>query len=212
MSRKEEKKENEKTKIVRLLTIFDKLWVKLLITAIIVIGLSIYISIKTSEEGQVTIVSESKLFSIVKKNQLNTAEFIYDGIAVKKNKKGDAVYFVKYDGIVVAGVDLDKDHLKIVQDDVKKKIIVTIPKAKINENKVDNKTIDIIFLDDRYNAETVHATAYKLAKKDLEEKVKDQKEFIEMAQEKSDSVIKALIQPLIDADGRGYDLVIKRSE
>ena len=173
---------------------------------IVVVAISIY----KSKEGTRTIITKSELVSVAKKNNLNTAEYVYNGIAVKKNQKDQDVYYVNYKGTVVAGTNLD--DMEITQDDKTKKIIVHVSKVSIVENKVDNKNLDIIFLDNSYNTETVHADAYDIAKKDLAEKANENKNFIDKAQEKSDSIIKAFIQPLIDADGNGYELVIERSE
>lgn len=190
----------------------NKLYLIIIVVIILLmlISVGVYFLFAKNKEGNVTIISKSELVSIAKKNNLNTAKYMYSGVATKKNKKGDAVYYVNYTGIVVAGTDLDK--IEINQDDKNKKVIVKIPSVTITENKVENNSLDIIFLDDKYDTEDVHADAYALSKKDLATKSNENETFIEKAQNKADSIIKALIQPLIDADGRDYELVIERSE
>lgn len=204
------KRENEQLNFTKVLNIFNKLWIKILITGVLLLVIFIVVSFKTSKEGKRTIITKSELVSVSKKNNLNTAEYVYNGVAVKKNDDGKKVYYVNYNGTVVAGTNLD--DMKITQDDKNKKIVVQVPEVTITEIKIDNKNLDIIFLSNKYNTETVHAEAYGISKEDLSVKAKANKNFIDKAQEKSDSIIKALIKPLIDADGRGYELVIERSE
>lgn len=203
-------KEKEEHSVVKFFKGINSLWRKIIITAILAIIIIVGISMATSKDGKVTIVAESELVSVIKKNSLNTAEYIYNGIASIKDKKGNDAYYISYEGTVVAGINFD--NIKVRQDDKNKKVIVTLPKIEITENKVDNSTIDIIFVNNNYNTETIHATAYNLAKEDLEKKASANESFLQKAEEKSNSVIKALVQPLINANDSSYELVIEREK
>ena len=128
-------------------------------------------------------------------------------MAIKTKKDNQVAYYVNYKGNVKAGINIK--HISYEEDKENKKVIVTIPEIEVFDYIVDDTKLDFIFLDESYNTETVHPEAFALSKDDLKNSLNNNKEFYDKARESVISIVKASIEPLINAKDNEYELVIQ---
>ena len=83
-------------------------------------------------------------------------------------------------------------------------IVIKLPSIEIDEPSVDIQTLDYIFYDNSYNKETITAEAYKLSNQDARKETKNNKAIKKLALDNLKRLIKALINPLLEEDGKDY--------
>lgn len=153
------------------------------------------------KEGEVTTITESTLEKVIKKNQLYTAEYPYNGYATICDEDGNVKYYVAYEGTVKAGIDVT--GITVSMDENTNTIIVRLPEVQIEEPVVNAGTMEYIFQKEKYNTETVAEEAYRYAKQDLADKVSKDADLEACATEAAKAAERALIEPWvnqIDAD------------
>ena len=144
-------------------------------------------------EGEVTTVTESTLEKVIKKNQLYTAEYPYNGYATICDEDGNVKYYVAYEGTVKAGIDVTGITVSMEEDT--NTIIVRLPKVQIEEPVVNAGTMEYIFQKEKYHTETVAEEAYRYAKQDLADKVSKDADLEACATEAAKAAERALIEP-----------------
>ena len=156
-------------------------------------------------EAEITVVST--LERIINVSDLSTFTAVYNGIAeVKDEKKPDKVdYYVSYEARVEAGIDFSNVNISL-KDGV---ITVDIPDVKINDIIVDISSLDFLFFDNSANKLTVSEQAFKACEEDARSESESQEAILELAQQNAENVVKALVKPIIDQLGEGYDLVVE---
>ena len=200
-------KETKEKKIINFKKYLNKIGKKGIIVICISIVILFVILIITDQAGQRTISSKSDLVKVLDVSELTSAEYIYNGIAIKTKKDNQVAYYVNYKGNVKAGINIK--HISYEEDKENKKVIVTIPEIEVFDYIVDDTKLDFIFLDESYNTETVHPEAFALSKDDLKNSLNNNKEFYDKARESVISIVKASIEPLINAKDNEYELVIQ---
>lgn len=156
-------------------------------------------------EAEITVVST--LERIINVSDLSTFTAVYNGIAeVKDEKNPDKVdYYVSYEARVEAGIDFSNVNISL-KDGV---ITVDIPDVKINDIIVDISSLDFLFFDNSANKLTVSEQAFKACEEDARSESESQEAILELAQQNAENVVKALVKPIIDQLGEGYDLVVE---
>lgn len=177
----------------------------ILIVIIIVLVLAI-IGILTSKKENTTFTSKSELIEILDLSELSAAEYIYNGIAKKMTPENKVAYYVSYKGTIKAGVNIA--NINYEEDRENKRIIVTLPEVEIFDSIVDASDLDFIFVDRKYDTETVHQEAYNLSKEALNSSIENDNAFYQKTRENVVSIIRATIEPLIDAKDNEYQLEI----
>lgn len=148
------------------------------------------------EEGKVTTVTESTLEEVIKKSQLYTAEYPYNGYVTVYDEEGGIKYYVAYEGTVKAGIDVTQITVKIDEDT--DTITVQLPEVSVEEPVVNAGTMEFIFKKDKYNTETVAEEAYRYAEEDLAGRVKEDADIKACANESAKAAERAMIEPWVN--------------
>lgn len=195
-----EKKENIRPKSV---IAFIRESRKLITSAIIgIVVIAVLSSILFAKERNVKTVAESSLKEVVEVCELSTVEFIYNSTVTVKDEENKDKYHVAYEGVVNAGFDFNK--ITTEMDKENKKIVIVIPKIKINSVNINDETLDFIFVKDKYDTETTFQEAYKVSYEDLEKKAETNQTVKKMAYENAVDTMKAIIIPLESKLPKGY--------
>lgn len=206
----EVKKEKNKKITFKLPKFFTKLSKKIQTTivliALVIIAITLIGLFSHTKDSELTTVVESSIVKVAEISEISTMEYTYNAVATKKNEKDKVLYYVAYEGKVIAGIDYN--DIQIKTDKKKKKIIIIIPEVDIQSVSVDINTMDYIFKKDKYETETVTEDAYRLCIKDLEKRTEEEK-FKEQAKANTITTIEALFTPMIQAAGDGYTLEVK---
>lgn len=156
------------------------------------------------EEGKVTTVTESTLEEVIKKSQLYTAAYPYNGYATVYDEDGSIKYYVAYEGTVKAGIDVTLITVKIDEDT--NTITVQLPEVSVENPVVNAGTIEFIFKKNKYNTETVAEEAYRYAEEDLANRVREDADIRACAQESAKAAERAMIEPWVNQieEGKTY--------
>ncbi|MCM1161563.1 MAG: DUF4230 domain-containing protein [Roseburia sp.] len=148
------------------------------------------------KEGEVTTLTESTLEKVIKKSQLYTAAYPYNGYATIFDEDGEIKYYVAYEGTVKAGIDVT--GITVNMDEDTNTIVIRLPKVQIEEPVVNAGTMEYIFKKEKYNTETVAEEAYRYAIQDLTDKVSKDAELEACATENAKAAERALIEPWVN--------------
>lgn len=165
------------------------------------------------EEGKVYTVTVSDLERVVRRSQLYTAEYDYNGCVEVKTKDNKTKYYVAYEGKVKAGIDVQKVTVKLDEDT--NTITVYLPEVEVENPTVDAGTMEYIFENKKYDTETVAQEAYKKAIEDLTNRVKCDRQIVESARENAKVAEKALLEPWlnqIDPEKKYTVIVMEQAE
>ncbi len=213
LSENEEIKEESKEKPTKTKKIIIKeksslVGILILVLIIVIVG---GIFLKNVNDNRITITAKASLQKIIEINELSTVQYTYNAIATKYNseedkEKNNAQYYVKYEGIVKAGIDFNEVQIDI--DKAAKKIKVTLPEVEIHETSVDMGTLDYIFVKKQSESSSVSQEAYKLCKEDLKNRVENEVELKDIAKENARDALKGLLEPWAKSLNNGYELEI----
>lgn len=160
------------------------------------------------EDGKVTTVTESVLEKSVKRSNMYTAEYPYNGYTTVYDDDQETVkYYVAYEGTVKAGIDVSK--IKVFLDEATGTIIIQLPEVIVAEPWVNPGTMEYIFENEKYNTETVAQEAYKAALADLSERIAADARLAELASENAKISARALIEPWVNQMGGGEQYSVR---
>lgn len=203
MSRKE-----EKIHIAKLINniIESKIAIVLILIIVVIICVEFFVFPMYEKHfgSKTTVVNQATLTDVINTSQISTYQTTYNGIAeksVKQNKKLEIKYLVNYKATVTAGIDMKKIKIDSIENN---EIVIKLPSIEIDEPSVDIQTLDYIFYDNSYNKETITAEAYKLSNQDARKETKNNKAIKKLALDNLKRLIKALINPLLEEDGKDY--------
>lgn len=182
-----------------------KLIIVLLLALALVIGA--LLAILGNNDDGTTITSTSSLESVLEIKELSMVEYIYNAIATKYDKNNNPMYHVAYEGTVIAGIEFD--DIKIDVEENEKKIIITIPEIKIQDVKVDESTLDYMFLKSKYETETIAQEAYKLCIEDLKVRITEENILYDTAKTNAKFSLEAMFKPWIETIDDTYTVEIK---
>ena len=134
-------------------------------------------------------------------------QFIYNSTVTVCDEEDKAKYHVAYEGYVNAGFDFN--NIETERDVENKKIVIVIPKIKINSVNINDETLDFIFVKDKFDTETTFQEAYKASYLDLENKAINNNTIKKMAYENAVDAMKAIIIPLETKLPDGYTFDFK---
>jgi len=160
------------------------------------------------KEGAVTTLSESSLEKVIEISELPTIEYTYNAVATKKDANDKVLYYVAYDGFVTAGIDFSKITPEIVDEEDNKRVIIHLPEVTIQDQSVDMGSMQYIFRDSKAKTETVSQEAYKLCIADLSNRISNENELFDIAEENAQAAVKALYEPWIKQLYPEYTFVI----
>lgn len=184
-------------------------WPGIVIAVVLVAALVVFAVFQRNSskarEAEVTVVST--LQKIINVSDLSTFTAVYNGIAeVPDEKNPDKTdYYVSYEARVEAGIDFNAVTIRM-DDGV---ITVDLPDVKINDIIVDIASLDFIFFDNSANKSTVTQQAFKACEEDAKTESESQEAILELAQQNAVNVATALVKPIIDQLGEGYQLVVE---
>ena len=156
--------------------------------------------------GKVTTETFSALKEVIDVKEISTVEYTYTSIVTVKNEKEDK-YHVSYNGVVKAG--FDGGEIVIEEDVEQKKILITIPPIKVLSAVVDDKSLDYIFMKEKYNTETTFQEAFKECTNDLINKANSNYEVMELAKKNATVFIETFIKALGDRIPSTYTIEYK---
>lgn len=204
------KGKNEENKKFEL-TDFQK---KLLSIVMIIVGIIIIVLlIVFNKEGETRTTIKSTLDRVVQKSDLETVNFTYNVIAKKcknneecnlnSNNIDDFEYVISCEGTITSGIEF-KD-VKIDLNKNSKKLIVTLPDAKVKEINVG--TLKYIN-GDKMPADEL-PNAIELCRKTIESKSHIDENLLPAAKEQAGVVLKSLYEQWLKAFDKDYKLEIK---
>ena len=160
------------------------------------------------QEGTVTTISKNSLEEVLKISELSTGEYAYNAVARAYEDDGiTPKYYVAYDGMVTAGIDFDKVIIDV--DDTNKLITLQIPECKILSTSVDYGSMEYIFENEKYNAETISPEAYELCEADLAKRVEKEENLLALGKENAKAAVEALVKPWVKQIKADYTVNIQ---
>ena len=143
-----------------------------------------------------TIITESTLEKAVEVSDLSVAEYNYNGIYEHQKKDSDKIdYRIKYNAVVKTGINMGDITFTI--DEENKTVTPILPELTVNDVIVDTKSLGYMPED----ADVEVNEAIKYCKQDVQSEAETSEELKEVAEENLQSVVKALIKPLLDSAG-----------
>lgn len=190
------------------------------IIILVVVAAIFFLVGKIWPSGEEPTVMTSDLLSqqISEISELATVEYNYTNMGKFENQAtfyGWKVPFttksfiISYDGKIKAGVDMTQVEVNVS----KKKIKVTVPKAKILSHEIDEKSIEV-FDETKNIFNQISITDYNqfaIDQKDKMEKSVKEKGLLEEAQKKVESTIKTFIKSL-NKSSIDYEITINVAE
>lgn len=153
------------------------------------------------EEGKVTTITKSTLEDVIKKSQLYTVEYPYNGSVAVCDDEGNVKYYVAYEGTVKAGIDVAQITVKELNEDTDSDtgtITIQLPQVQIENPVVNAGTMEYIFTNKKYNTETVAEDAYRHAEEDLAKRVSNDPDIKACAADSAKAAVRALIEPWVN--------------
>lgn len=199
----EKKQKEEKVKK----SFFKK--IKILLSIIILVAIGVVVASFFFYEKQEKVSNEIVTATLEQASELTTAKLNYKGFA--KYKDSGVTFINKSDFLMVykatmrAGIDLKK--VKTEVDDEKKIIWVKVPKAEIQEVKIDpssikyyDEKIALFNTNEKEDANKAQALAEKEAKKEAKNLG-----VLELADKQAKSLVKGILKDV----SKGYDIKFK---
>lgn len=163
--------------------------------------------IPTPKPGPVYTVTESELVKVLKESQLHTAEYPYNSyVEIKDDSGKNTAYYVAYNGTVRAGFDVTDVSVSLSDDN--STITIQLPKISITDVTVDEGSLEYIFVDNKYNTETVASEAYKAACEDLQKKADADTDIIDVATENAKAIEKELVEPWVNQVDKDHQYTV----
>ncbi len=154
----------------------------------------------SSKKDKANVITSSKLVEAIDVAELSTAKFTYNGITqVYKDDDIYREYYVRYNATVKAGIDMN--DVKFDIDKKNKTIRPILPELTITSNTVDEKSLS--FIPD--NADVDLKDAIIECEKDAAAEAGKSSELVESAKENLQSIIEALLLPVVSP--QGYEIV-----
>ncbi len=180
-----------------------------LIVLLIVLIVAIFGFVRSHNKSEKEVITKSTLEKMINVSELSTFEAVYNGITQVMNKTDDEKvdYYVYYEAKVKAGFNFEE--VKINLDNREKKIVITLPKIKINDINVDIASLDYMFENKKADTETVSQEAYKAAIADVTEESKNETAIYELAKQNAVNIVEALVKPFVQQVDPEYQIEIR---
>ena len=187
---------NQKTLKLWENTMKKKLVLLVLIVAIAA-GAGLVLPGVMNKAGKETTITSSQLEDAINISQLSTAEFVYNGVAEKYNQENpdEIDCYIAYDANVKVGINMEEVTFKINEE--KKTVTPVLPKIEINIATLDENSISYI----PKNPDLSLKEVITLCKEDAMNEANHSDKLYETAQENLESVIEALLSPILEHEG-----------
>ena len=116
---------------------------------------------------------------------------VYSMPIEKKDK--NIICYVAYKGTVDAGFDFSKIVLTV--DNKSNKIIVSLPEMELTSVNIDTKSLDSIYVKEKYDSEKTYSKLLIACEEDLVSKATKNVNLVDMAKANAKSSLKALLKP-----------------
>ena len=180
----------------------------IIVVVILVIGSVILGSYLFRQKTYTQFSSETLLEDIMEIGDLTGAVYTFNGVAEVDDEEGNAKYYVKYYGTVEVGIHFE--NIKIDIDRKNKVVTIEVPECEfLSTPQVDLGKAEYIFVNEKYNTETVSAEAYQMAIQDLTGKASEDDDLFTVARENVITSIEALTEPLISQLDPEYSVIVK---
>ncbi|HBM47113.1 MAG TPA: hypothetical protein DD387_04730 [Lachnoclostridium sp.] len=169
--------------------------------AILIVAISFVAPSINSRIKKDDIITSAALEKAIDIEQLSTAEFSYSGIAEKyKNENSKEVdCYIAYDAKVKVGIQLSDIHFKI--DEKEKTIKPVLPKPEITVASLDGGSLSYI----PKNPDIPLKDVIELCTEDAKQEANQSERLRLTAQENLQSVIEALLSPILKQ--AGYQII-----
>ena len=167
-------------------------------------------AIEKESTRQITYDTTSALEKVLQISELYSYKTTYNGVAYvyDKDDSSKISYYVSYNSTVKVGINTE--DIKVEADDENKKIIITLPQIMIKEVDVDMSSLDYIFEDKRAETSSVSRDAYLACIDDVNNEINESSEIFELGKQNTETIIRGLVEPLIETDNSGYTLEVVR--
>ena len=167
-------------------------------------------AIKKESTRQITYDTTSALEKVLQISELYSYKTTYNGVAYvyDKDDSSKISYYVSYNSTVKVGINTE--DIKVEADDENKKIIITLSQIMIKEVDVDMSSLDYIFEDKRAETSSVSRDAYLACIDDVNNEINESSEIFELGKQNTETIIRGLVEPLIETDNSGYTLEVVR--
>ena len=189
----------------------------IVIVLAIVAGGYLFMNYGGNKKPDQKVFAESTLREVLEISELSTISYTYNGIVGAYEELGtlesgtvygESQYYVSYKGTVKAGIDFDKIDIKINEE--QKQIKVKLPKAEIQDAIVDEGSLEYLHRKSQSDSKGNNfKKAFQLCTQDLQNKTKEDKSLLKLAQENAKSTVKALLEPWIEQMEEGYSIVVE---
>lgn len=186
----------------------------LAVIALLIIAILFGPKLFINKTGRVSSSVSSVLKDINVISELSTLLIPYNSIySAEEPKKKDSdktkyKYHVAYEGIVTLGLDLKKIQEPRKNDELHQ-IIIKLPEIKILDTQVFHDSLEVIYVDNKYNKEGSIIEIRKECDRDLQEKVKKESNVYKIARESAEDTIKNLILPLVEQQYKNYEIIFE---
>lgn len=177
--------------------------VQLCIVVAFVIFMAIVLAYVFSGSGKTIIRVESALKEMVLSSDLSTMEHQYNSITQIENEKEIECY-ISYKGKVKLGFDFEDISVK----EHKNTIYVVIPEINVTSVSVDEKSIDFLFLKDKYKKEGYYEQVNSACYNDLLTETSQEESLKNLAVESAVETMNALTEPLRKTLDEGVQLKV----
>lgn len=173
----------------------------LVLVVVIAAGAGLVLPNKISKIGKENTITSSQLEKAIDISQLSTAEFVYNGVAEKKNENSpeDVDCYIAYDANVKVGINMEDVKFKI--DEEKKTVTPILPDITVNIATIDEEEISYM----PKNPDISLKEAITLCKEDAMKEANNSDKLYQTAEENLRAVIEALLSPVLDA--AGYSII-----
>jgi len=171
--------------------------VLLVLIVAIAAGVGLVLPGVMNKAGKETTITSSQLEDAINISQLSTAEFVYNGVAEKHNQENpdEIDCYIAYDANVKVGINMEEVTFKINEE--KKTVTPVLPKIEINIATLDENSISYI----PKNPDLSLKEVITLCKEDAMNEANHSDKLYETAQENLESVIEALLSPILEHEG-----------
>lgn len=211
---KEKETNNESNKVIVVNNNKKNPKIIILISIVIIVMLVIIIkNIIYSEPNRIKMNAKNSIEKVVESSELRTVTYTYNAIAKKcegecsDKKNDDYLYFVSYKGTVTAGIDFE--YVTFEVDKENKKLIITVPEAKITSYNIDIGKNKYIFKDEKYNNASELNSAHDICEKDLKDRTSKDELILKTAKENAQVVLKQFYEPWLKNYYKNYTLEVK---
>ena len=179
---------------------------KLVIIAAIIVAVIIAAVLIFSKPKESINIKTSVLLEDIKDiSELASGRYTYNAVATKYDDKGEAKYYVLYDGRVDMG--FDAEELEITKKN--NVITIKIPQIRVVSSDIFIEPSNYIFLDASYNTETVSAEAEQLCKEDILKRASEDEDLALVAKNNAKESIEAMIEPFVSQLSSKYTIIIE---